>query len=169
MLSGRRIYFVGIGGAGLSGYALLAHGWGAEVAGWDRAETPYLRALVGIPVDLGAEPKPPPEWEVVVSTAYRGRVEGRTRADFLGELVALRHSIVISGAHGKSTTASMIAFCLDRLGLDPAWTIGAEVPQLGVHARVGDGWFVVEGDESDRTVAALRPEIADELLSLAKR
>src|SRR5688500_3469232 len=54
----------------------------------------------------------------------------------------------------------MIAYCLERLGLDPAWAIGGEVPQLGGNARAGEGWFVVEGDESDRTIAALRPEIA---------
>ena len=54
----------------------------------------------------------------------------------------------------------MIAFCLDRLGLDPAFLIGGEIPQLGGNARAGAGWLVVEGDESDRSVAALRPEIA---------
>jgi UDP-N-acetylmuramate--alanine ligase len=54
----------------------------------------------------------------------------------------------------------MIAFCLDRLGLDPAFLIGGEVEQLGGNAAAGAGWLVVEGDESDRSVAALRPEIA---------
>jgi UDP-N-acetylmuramate--alanine ligase len=54
----------------------------------------------------------------------------------------------------------MIAFCLDRLGLDPAFLIGGDVPQLGGNARAGAGWLVVEGDESDRSVAALRPEVA---------
>ncbi|MGH2936021.1 MAG: glutamate ligase domain-containing protein, partial [Gaiellaceae bacterium] len=63
-------------------------------------------------------------------------------------------------AHGKTTTSAMIAFCLDRLGLDPAFLIGGEVPQLGGNARAGEGWLIVEGDESDRSVAALRPEIA---------
>src|SRR5207302_10101333 len=61
---------------------------------------------------------------------------------------------------GKTTTAAMIAFCLDRLGDDPAFLIGGEIPQLGGNARPGGGWLVVEGDESDRTIAALRPEIA---------
>jgi UDP-N-acetylmuramate--alanine ligase len=54
----------------------------------------------------------------------------------------------------------MIAFVLDRLGLDPAFLIGGEIAQLGGNARAGEGWLVVEGDESDRSVAALRPEIA---------
>ena len=161
LLEGRRIWFVGIGGAGLSGYALLARAWGADVGGWDRVETPYLTALQGVLVELAPEPVVPDGWdEVVVSTAYRDQVEGRPRADFLAELVSLQRSIVVAGAHGKTTTAAMIAFCLDRLGNDPAFLIGGEIPQLGGNARAGTGWLVVEGDESDRTIAALRPEIA---------
>ena len=160
-LSGRRIWIAGIGGAGMSSYALLADAWGAEVAGWDRAETPYLRHLEGLDIAISADPpQPPAGWEVYVSTAFAGRVDGRPRADLLAELVSLRRSIVVAGAHGKTTTSAMIAFCLDRLGLDPAFLIGGEVPQLGGNARAGEGWLVVEGDESDRSVAALRPEIA---------
>jgi len=160
-LAGRRIWLAGIGGAGMSGYALLAHAWGAQVAGWDRVETPYLQHLEGIGVEISPDlPAPPADWEVFVSTAFAGRVEGRPRADLLAELVAQRQSIVVAGAHGKTTTSAMIAFCLDRLGLDPAFLIGGDVPQLGGNARAGSGWLVVEGDESDRSVAALRPEIA---------
>jgi len=160
-LSGRRIWIAGIGGAGMSGYALLARAWGAEVAGWDRSETPYLRHLDDVAVEISQEPPAPPAgWEVYVSTAFAGQVEGRPRADLLAELVGGRRAIVVAGAHGKTTTSAMIAFCLDRLGLDPAFLIGGEVPQLGGNARAGSGWLVVEGDESDRSVAALRPEIA---------
>jgi UDP-N-acetylmuramate--alanine ligase len=145
----------------MSGYALLARSWGAEVRGWDRVETPYLRNLRDVEVEISAEPPPAPEgWEVFVSTAFAGRVEGRPRADLVAELVSHRRSIVVAGAHGKTTTTAMIAFCLDRLGLDPAFLIGGDVPQLGGNARAGSGWLVVEGDESDRSVAALRPEIA---------
>ena len=160
-LTGRRIWIAGIGGAGMSAYALVARAWGADVAGWDRVETPYLAHLEGIDVTIAAEPpRPPSGWEVYVSTAYAGWVEGRPRADLLAELVSLRSSIVVAGAHGKTTTSGMIAFCLDRLGLDPAFLIGGEIPQLGGNASAGGGWLVVEGDESDRSVAALRPEIA---------
>jgi UDP-N-acetylmuramate--alanine ligase len=160
-LAGRRIWIAGIGGAGMSAYATLAHAWGAEVAGWDRTETPYLARLDGIAVTIAAEPPVPPEgWEAYVSTAFAAHVEGRPRADLLAELVSLRRSIVVAGAHGKTTTSGMIAFCLDRLGLEPAFLIGGEIPQLGGNAGVGGGWLVVEGDESDRSVAALRPEIA---------
>lgn len=151
---------MGIGGAGLSAYALLARAWGAEVGGWDRVETPYLRHLEDVAVEIGPEPVAPEGWERVVSTAYAGRVDGRTRADFLAELVSAQEAIVVAGSHGKGTTAAMIAFVLDRLGRDPGFLIGAEVPQLGGNGRAGDGWLVVEGDESDRTVFALRPRIA---------
>jgi UDP-N-acetylmuramate--alanine ligase len=159
-LEGRRLWFVGIGGAGLSAYAQVARAWGAEVGGWDRVETPYLRALGDVQVRISPEPAVPAGWEVVVSTAYAGRVEGRPREELLAELVSLRRSIVVAGAHGKTTTTGMIAFCLARLGLDPAFVVGGEIPQLGGNAGTGAGWFVVEGDESDRSVAALRPEIA---------
>jgi UDP-N-acetylmuramate--alanine ligase len=160
-LAGRRIWIAGIGGAGMSSYALLADAWGAEVAGWDRVETPYLRHLQGLEVAIGAEPPRPPDgWEVYVSTAFAGRVVGRPRSDLLAELVSLRRSIVVAGAHGKTTTSAMIAFCLQRLGQDPAFLIGGDVPQLGGNAGAGHGWLVVEGDESDGTVAHLRPEIA---------
>jgi UDP-N-acetylmuramate--alanine ligase len=160
-LAGRRIWLAGIGGAGMSGYARLAHAWGADVAGWDRVETPYLRHLDGIAVEVSPEtPAPPPGWDVYVSTAFAGVVQGHPRADLLAELVAQRRSIVVAGAHGKTTTSAMIAYCLDRLGLEPAFLIGGDVPQLGGNARAGSGWLVVEGDESDRSVAALEPEIA---------
>jgi UDP-N-acetylmuramate--alanine ligase len=158
-LSDRRIWFVGIGGAGLSSYAFLARAWGAEVGGWDRVETPYLRALEGVPVELAPEPVVPEGWEVVVSSAYP-TVPGRPRAELLAELVSLRRSIVVAGAHGKTTTTGMIAFALRELGLDPAWLVGGEIAQLGGNAGAGEGWLVVEGDESDRTVEQLRPEIA---------
>jgi UDP-N-acetylmuramate--alanine ligase len=145
----------------MSAYALLARAWGADVRGWDRVSTPYLQHLEGIDVALSDEPPAPPEgWEVFVSSAFADRVEGRSRAELLAELVSLRESIVVAGAHGKTTTSGMIAFCLERLGRDPAWLIGADVSQLGGNAGTGAGWLVVEGDESDRTVEALRPRIA---------
>ncbi|HEY5659455.1 MAG TPA: cyanophycin synthetase [Gaiellaceae bacterium] len=160
-LDGRRLWLAGIGGAGMSAYAALALAWGAEVRGWDRVRTPYMENLDGIHVTISDEPPvPPPEWEVFVSTAFADRVAGRARAELLAELVSLRQTVVVAGAHGKTTTAGMIAFCLQRLGRDPAWLIGANIPQLGGNAGTGSGWLVVEGDESDRTIAALRPEVA---------
>jgi UDP-N-acetylmuramate--alanine ligase len=160
-LDGRRLWIAGIGGAGMSAYAVLARAWGAEVRGWDRVRTPYLEQLEGIDIEISDEPPQPPEgWDVFVSTAFAGRVPGKTRAALLAELVSLRESIVVAGAHGKTTTSGMIAFCLERLGREPAWLIGADIPQLGGNAGTGAGWLVVEGDESDRTVAELRPRVA---------
>ncbi len=158
-LSGRRIWFVGIGGSGLSAYATIAAAWGAEVGGWDRVETSYLEPLRGHELVIAPEPVVRDGWEVVVSSAYRG-VAGKPRAEFLAELVSLRDSIVVAGAHGKTTTTGMVAYVLSRLGRDPAFAIGGDIPQLGGNAGAGDGWFVVEGDESDRTIAALRPRVA---------
>ena len=159
-LAGRRFYFVGIGGAGLSAYANFARALGAEVAGWDARDTIFLEALADVDVDLGGEPFPRAGAEVVVSTAHAGRAEGRSRAEFLAELVSLRRAIVVGGAHGKTTTAAMVAYVLRELGHDPAWIVGGVVPQLGGNAGVGEGWLVVEGDESDRSIALLQPEIA---------
>jgi UDP-N-acetylmuramate--alanine ligase len=158
-LSGRRIWFIGIGGAGLSAYATIASAWGAQVGGWDRVDTTYLKQLRGHEISIAPEPVVPAGWEVVVSSAYPA-IAGRSRAEFLAELVSLRDSIVVAGAHGKTTTTGLIAYVLSRLGREPAFAIGGDVPQLGGNAGTGEGWFVVEGDESDRTIAALRPEVA---------
>lgn len=158
-MNGRRIWFVGIGGAGLSAYAQLARAWGAEVGGWDRVRTPYLEPLAGVPLEISDEPVVPEGWEVVVSSAYP-QVPGLRRRDFLRELVAARRSVAVSGSHGKGTTAAMIAYVLRETGRDPSWLIGAPVPQLGSNAGAGDGVLVVEADESDRTAFALEPEIA---------
>jgi UDP-N-acetylmuramate--alanine ligase len=129
------------------------------VGGWDRVRTPYLEVLEGVEIDVSPEPVVPDGWEPVVSSAYP-LVPGSSRAELLAELVRLRRSIVVGGSHGKGTTAAMIAFALQETGGDPAWLIGAPVPQLGSNAGAGEGWLVVEGDESDRTVFGLPAEIA---------
>src|SRR4249919_3677941 len=153
----------------MSALALVAREWGAEVGGSDRARSSYVDRLeaAGVPVAIGHDASNVPDGaEVIVSSAIgpdnpeiAGR-EVRRRGELLAELVSLRPSIVVAGAHGKTTTAAMMAFCLDRLGLDPSFLIGGEVSQLDGNARAGAGWLVVEGDESDRSVAALRPEVA---------
>jgi UDP-N-acetylmuramate--alanine ligase len=169
LLEGRRFWFVGIGGAGMSALALVAKAWGAGVGGSDRARSSYVERLeaAGVPVTIGHEAAQIPEGaEVVVSSAIspdNPEVAGRAvrrRGELLAELVELRPSIVVAGAHGKTTTAGMIAFCLDRLGNDPSFLIGGEIGQLDGNARAGEGWLVAEGDESDRSLELLRPEIA---------
>jgi UDP-N-acetylmuramate--alanine ligase len=169
LLEGRRFWFVGIGGAGMSALALVARAWGAQVGGSDRAHSSYVDRLeaAGIPVAIGHDAANVPEGtEVIVSSAIapdNPEVAGREvkhRGELLAEFVAARPSIAVAGAHGKTTTAGMIAFCLDRLGEDPAFLIGGEIPQLGGNARAGEGWLVAEGDESDRSLELLRPQIA---------
>src|SRR5262245_4356696 len=97
-LDGRRLWIAGIGGAGMSSYALLAQAWGAEVHGWDRVRTPYLEHLQGIDIEIADDPPAPPAgWEVYVSSAFADRVDGKSRAELLAELVSLRDAIVIAG------------------------------------------------------------------------
>jgi UDP-N-acetylmuramate--alanine ligase len=169
LLEGRRFWFVGIGGAGMSALALVAKAWGAEVGGSDRTRSSYVDRLeeAGVPVTIGHDAANVPDGaEVIVSSAIapdNPEVEGREvkrRGELLAELVELRPSIVVAGAHGKTTTAGMIAFCLDRLGNDPSFLIGGEIPQLDGNARAGEGWLVAEGDESDRSLELLRPRVA---------
>jgi UDP-N-acetylmuramate--alanine ligase len=170
-LTGRRFWFVGIGGAGMSALALVAKEWGAEVGGSDRARSSYVDRLeaAGIAVAIGHdEANVPGGAEVIVSSAIAAdnpelevsRARVKRRAELLAELVELRPSIVVAGAHGKTTTSGMIAFVLERLGREPAFVIGGEIPQLGGNAAAGEGWLVAEGDESDRSLELLRPRIA---------
>jgi UDP-N-acetylmuramate--alanine ligase len=158
----------------MSALALVAREWGAEVGGSDRARSSYVERLEerGITVAIGHDAgNVPDDAEVIVSSAIapdnpeievtRARgTRARRRAELLAEYVSLRPSIVVAGAHGKTTTSAMIAFVLDRLGRDPAFLIGGEIPQLGGNARAGEGWLVAEGDESDRTLELLGPEVA---------
>ena len=174
----RRLHLIGLGGAGMSAYALAAHALGAQVTGSDRAWSPYAERLLeqtGIRTIVGHRADNIPvgdDVEVVHSTAIAqdnpervaARERGLTdlpRADLLGQIAATRRVIAVAGAHGKTTTSAMIAVALRAAGLDPGWLIGGEVRDLGSNAGWGDGeWLVVEADESDRSFLALRPEIA---------
>jgi UDP-N-acetylmuramate--alanine ligase len=168
----RRLHFVGIGGAGMSGLALIAAELGATVTGSDRATSgPYIERLraAGIePAEGHAAEHVPPGAEVVYSSAIPPDNPERTtgapelhRADFLAELTRLRPAICISGTHGKTTTTSMVVHALRACGMDPGYSVGGEVRSTGTNAAWGTGdWFVVEADESDRSLLKLHPTIA---------
>src|SRR4051794_25382365 len=174
-MRGRRLHFIGIGGAGMSGLAIVARALGAEVSGSDRAESSYVERLrtSGIEPAIGhAAANVPDGAEVVVSTAISesnpelaaARSAGARvthRGDLLAELAALKRSLVVAGTHGKTTTASMIAHVLVELGRDPAYLIGGELRTTGVNAAWGAGdSIVVEADESDRSFLKLSPDFA---------
>jgi UDP-N-acetylmuramate--alanine ligase len=175
--SGRRLHLVGLGGAGMSGYARVATQLGARVSGSDRADSPALDALraLGVEAHVGHDAANVPEGadvEVVHSTAIpaanperaaareRGLAD-HPRADLLGELSALKRTLAVGGAHGKTTTTSMAAHVLLRCGLEPAYLIGGALTTTGLNADWGTGeWLVVEADESDRSMLALHVEVA---------
>jgi UDP-N-acetylmuramate--alanine ligase len=179
-MKGRRLHFIAIGGAGMSGLALVARTLGAEVTGSDRAESSYLERLraAGIEPQLGHDPAHvPPDAEVVVSTAVpednpelvRARERGQRvihRGELLAELCAHRRLLAIAGTHGKTTTTAMCIWALREIGADPAFLLGGELRGAGpggppANAAWGEGeWVVAEADESDASFLKLRPEIA---------
>ena len=175
---GRAIHFVGVGGAGMSAYARVAHELGARVSGSDRAGSPYLDRLQedGVLVPLlghAAENLPAGEGvELVYSSAVpaenperaearRRGLRERPRAELLAELTALRRTIAVAGSHGKTTSASMLVRVLLAAGMDPGWLVGGMIGEGLPNGRWGGGeWLVVEADESDRSMLELDVEIA---------
>src|SRR5215212_2397751 len=173
--AGRALHFIGIGGAGMSGLALVAAQLGASVTGSDQAESAYCERLraAGIEPLIGHDAANLPDGaEVVVSTAIpednpelaAARAAGAPilhRGDLLGELSRMKRTIAVSGTHGKTTTASMIALALLETGRDPAFLIGGELRAAGTNAAWGAGeWAVIEADESDRSFLKLRRDVA---------
>ena len=173
----RTLHFVGIGGAGMSGWATVAAELGANVSGSDAAESAVLESLRerGLTVyggHLAAQLPDGESVEVVRSTAIpddnpelvAARERGfrvMERAELLSELTALRRTIAVAGAHGKTTTTSMVAQILIDCGFDPGYLIGGELRSTGRNAAWGSGeWLVVEADESDRSMLSLNVEVA---------
>jgi len=174
------MHFIGIGGAGMSGLALVCARLGATVTGSDRSDSSYMERLreVGLEPSIGHHATNLPEGaEVVVSTAIgednpelalareRG-VEPIHRGALLAELCSEKRLIAIAGTHGKTTTTAMTVWALRAIGADPAFFVGGEVPGLGpdgdpANAGWGEGeWVVAEADESDASFLRLRPEVA---------
>jgi UDP-N-acetylmuramate--alanine ligase len=173
--AGRQLHFIGIGGAGMSGLALVAADLGATVTGSDRADSTYTERLRqhGIDSAVGHDAANLPSGaEVVVSTAIppenpelvAAHAAGATvihRGALLGELTRLKKSIAIAGTHGKTTTCGMTAHILRATGRDPAFVIGGELRSAGTNAAWGTGdWIVAEADESDRSFLELSRDIA---------
>jgi len=169
------VHFVGIGGIGMSGIAELLANLGYAVSGSDekRSAVTERLATLGIRVAIGHGAANVGDADVVViSSAVRPTnpevVEAQARqipviprAEMLAELMRLRFSIAVAGAHGKTTTTSMIAVVLERAGLDPTAVIGGRLSAFGSNARLGRGELMVaEADESDRSFLKLFPTIA---------
>ncbi|OLC80275.1 MAG: UDP-N-acetylmuramate--L-alanine ligase [Acidobacteria bacterium 13_1_40CM_2_64_6] len=171
----RRVHFIGIGGIGMSGIAELLANLGFVVSGSDMkrsAVTDRLETL-GIRVAVGHDAAHVGEADVVVVSsavrssnaevieAARRQIPVIPRAEMLAELMRLRFAIAVAGAHGKTTTTSMIALVLERAGLDPTAVIGGRLSAFGSNARLGKGeHLVAEADESDRSFLKLFPTIA---------
>lgn len=171
----KRVHFIGVGGIGMSGIAELLVNLGYNVSGSDMQRSDITDRLesLGARVVHGHDAGNVSDAEVVVySSAIRptnpemiaARERGLRvipRAELLAELMSLRQGIAVAGAHGKTTTTSMIALVLDVAGLDPTVVIGGRVSSFGSNARLGRGkYLVAEADESDRSFLKLSPRFA---------
>ncbi len=163
-----KVHFLGIGGVGMAGLALLMKDAGHEVSGCDVAPSARLKWLEAneIKVFIGhsaghAEDADELVYTPAIDSANAELAAARhrsTRGEVLASLVRARPSIAVCGSHGKTTTATFTAKLLKALGDDPAWAIGGETGEFPV-AGTGKGPLVVEADESDGTLALYRPKI----------
>ncbi|MBY0492663.1 MAG: UDP-N-acetylmuramate--L-alanine ligase [Cyanobacteria bacterium] len=171
----RRIHFVGIGGSGMSGIAELLANLGYAVSGSDAKRSSVTDRLesLGVTVQAGHAAGNVGDADVVVyssavrpdnpevAAATQRRIPVIPRAEMLSELMRLRFGIAVAGAHGKTSTTSMVALVLERAGLDPTAVIGGRLSAFGSNARLGRGELMVaEADESDRSFLKLSPSIA---------
>ncbi len=171
----RRVHFVGVGGIGMSGIAEVLANLDYEVSGSDarRSETTDRLASLGVRIAIGHDAAHVAGADVVVvssavasdnpevAAARASHLPVIPRAEMLAELMRLRVGIAIAGAHGKTSTTSMIALMLERAGLDPTAVIGGRLSAFGSNARLGQGqYIVVEADESDRSFLRLTPAFA---------
>jgi UDP-N-acetylmuramate--alanine ligase len=171
----KHIHFVGIGGIGMSGIAEVLLNLGYKVSGSDMREsdtTERLRKLGGeISIGHHAENVTTPHVVVISSAVKNDNVEVIAarekqvpvipRAEMLAELMRLKYGVAIAGAHGKTTTTSMVATVLAAGGIDPTVVIGGKLNSLGTNAKLGQGEFLVaEADESDGSFLKLSPTVA---------
>ncbi|OFV85271.1 MAG: UDP-N-acetylmuramate--L-alanine ligase, partial [Acidobacteria bacterium RBG_16_64_8] len=171
----RSLHFIGIGGAGMSGIALVLHSRGYDITGSDLKSSRYVTLLetAGVPVSIGHRAmnidypdvvvisSAIPSHNVELQEAHRRGILVVRRAQALAWLMQSGRGIAVCGTHGKTTTTSMISRVLVDGGFDPTCLVGGELNDLGSNARHGDGEFVVcEADESDGSFLLLSPEVA---------
>jgi len=172
----KRVHLMGIGGAGMSGLALLLKELGYEVSGCDVNRTSYVDRVIekGIDFVIGHEmghleayspdlliySSAIPDQNEELLEAFRREIIVAKRADVLSWLFNSKKGIGIAGTHGKTTTSSMIAMILEQAGLEPTVAIGGELCDIGVNAKLGSGpYMVAELDESDGSFEGFAPEI----------
>ncbi len=171
----KRVHFVGIGGAGMSGIAEVLFNLKFDVSGSDERASDNTKRLqsLGIKVKIGHDPSLVAGVDVVVTSsavaednpevqaAHAAKIPVVPRAEMLGELMRLQHGIAIAGTHGKTTTTSYVSSILAEGGLDPTFVIGGQLNSAGANARLGSGdYLVAEADESDASFLHLQPFMA---------
>ncbi|MBI5203803.1 MAG: UDP-N-acetylmuramate--L-alanine ligase [Nitrospirae bacterium] len=171
----RIIHFVGIGGIGMSGIAEVLHNLGYEVTGSDIKDSDTTNRLssLGIKIYVGHKAENVDDAHVVVissavskdnpevAAAKEKSIPVIPRAEMLAELARMKYGVLIAGAHGKTTTTSLISTVLAHGGLDPTVVIGGRLIATGSNARLGQGDFLIaEADESDGSFLKLSPTIA---------
>ncbi|HXY25701.1 MAG TPA: UDP-N-acetylmuramate--L-alanine ligase [Candidatus Acidoferrum sp.] len=171
----QRIHLVGIGGIGMSGIAEVLLTLGYSVSGSDVKLSNITERLqdLGATIYEGHKASNADGAHVVVTSsavrsdnpevveAHKMKIPVIPRAEMLAELMRLKYGIAVAGAHGKTTTTSMVASILAEAHLDPTFVVGGKVNQAGTTARLGKGeYFVVEADESDRSFLMLAPVVA---------
>lgn len=171
----KHVFFIGIGGTGLSAIARVLKEKGYFVSGSDQQISDLARDLMsaGIPVyqghsadhlvsvDLVIRSSAIPDSNPEMQAAHAARIPVYKRSDILAELMKDQKGIAIAGTHGKTTTTAMISTMLQKLGLDPSYIIGSVAKDLGNNAHYGSGdYFVIEADEYDRMFLGLSPTIA---------
>lgn len=171
----KTIHFVGIGGAGMCGIAEVLYNQGYHITGSDIKDSTVTGRLksLGITIFIGHDASNVANADVIVvssaidktnpevQAALMARLPVVRRADMLGELMRYRHSIAVAGAHGKTTTTSLLTMMLTEAGLDPTYVIGGKLNASGKNASLGQSrYLVAEADESDASFLSLRPMAA---------
>ena len=171
----RKIHFVGIGGAGMSGIAEVVANLGYQVSGSDLKQSGVTKRLtrLGIKIMIGHDAKNVADCDaVVISSAVKEtnpevaaartqRIPVVPRAEMLAELMRFHYGIAVAGTHGKTTTTSLITSILAEGGLDPTFVIGGLLNSAGANARLGSSkYLVAEADESDASFLYLQPMLA---------